>query len=301
MESPTEKLCCGRMPGAAGSTIPPKRRLRRSSPRTGSETQGDDDASAETNPHEEKQSSSSTADASVRPISRSVSFNKIDIAEHVYQLGDNPSVMSGAPITISWEPQERITLDVDEYEDLRSSNRSREEMRLPSSYREQLAKESGASRSEVKQAIEQARRISDSRRRSVRTQHWDKLNYQLEKTSRTIRKVASLDGLKKSLGKNLRSRRSSKNELLQSEDEYNPCPTKQQNDTWRTQPSQLENLSSLTISGGNASKLKALTLQPKIKTEPTTSNTGSTCIDFAESEESDKQDRLDDFEGPISF
>ena len=281
------EICCGESHGSSSSPVPPKSCLRSPSSKKNKQCskQAEDDIdSGEIHPHAgaEKRTSSSSIRSS---IPRNVSFNKIEIAEHPYELGDNPSVQSGVPITIAWKPQERIILDVDEYEDLRSSNRSREEMRLPSAVREQLAKESGASRSEVVQAIQQARHIADSRRKSVQTQHWDKINYQLEKTQRTIRKVTSLDGLKKkvtsldglktSLGKKNRpSRLSFTNELDSSRHNASWSSNPQQNATWNAEPPQLRKFASLTLSTDPSPNLETLIVKSTIKTEPAKKSLG---------------------------
>jgi hypothetical protein len=133
-----------------------------------------------------------------KPPPKNVSFHKIEIAEHEYELGDNPSCITGCPIQIGWEPLQKIALDVEEYEDLRSTNlkRNREQLRIPPIIRDHLAKQAGATRSEVQQATQQARLISISRTRSIKAQPWDKIHYRLELTSRALRKVTSVDGIK---------------------------------------------------------------------------------------------------------
>ncbi|KAL3910578.1 MAG: hypothetical protein SGILL_007640, partial [Bacillariaceae sp.] len=136
-------------------------------------------------------------------MKKNVSFHKIEIAEHAYELGDNPSCAGGCPIQIGWEPMQKIALDVEEYEEQRSAKRNKDQMRLPSLVRDHLATQSGASRADVQKATKQARIISKSRYRSIKSQKWDNLHYQLEKTSRTIRKVTSVDGIRK-LGKSNR-------------------------------------------------------------------------------------------------
>lgn len=137
-----------------------------------------------------------------KPLPKNVSFHQIEIAEHEYELGDNPSVNGGCPIQIGWEPMHTIAVDVEEYEEARTNlpHRSREQMRLPPTYREHLAKQAGASRSEVEQATQQARKINKSRLQSIKAQPWDKLHYRLEKTSRALRKATSVESIKR-LGK----------------------------------------------------------------------------------------------------
>ena len=47
---------------------------------------------------------------------RRVAFGRIEIKEYPYQLGDNPSVSDGAPLTIAWEPQSTTVFEVESYE-----------------------------------------------------------------------------------------------------------------------------------------------------------------------------------------
>ena len=48
--------------------------------------------------------------------SKQVCFSTIEIIEFPIILGDNPSVTAGPPLTISWEPQYRIELDLEVFE-----------------------------------------------------------------------------------------------------------------------------------------------------------------------------------------
>jgi hypothetical protein len=145
-------------------------------------------------------SSSSSSFLPSKPPPKNVSFHKIEIAEHEYELGDNPSCNGGCPLQLGWEPIQRIALDVEEYEDLRSSSsnlkRNREQLRIPPTVRDQLAKQAGATRAEVQQATQQARLISKSRIRSIKARAWDNIHYRLELTSRALKKVTSVDGIK---------------------------------------------------------------------------------------------------------
>lgn len=47
---------------------------------------------------------------------RSVSFSNIESREYGIEIGDNPSVRSGVPITLSWEYDEQASEDIDSYE-----------------------------------------------------------------------------------------------------------------------------------------------------------------------------------------
>jgi hypothetical protein len=47
---------------------------------------------------------------------KSVTFHKIEIIELAFAIGDNPSVSSGAPLTLEWVAQKRTVIAVDFFE-----------------------------------------------------------------------------------------------------------------------------------------------------------------------------------------
>jgi hypothetical protein len=59
-----------------------------------------------------------------------VSFDCIEIHEHPYKLGDNPSVSRGAPLTIAWKQQDYAEVGIDEYEYQRPSRKYRNQLKL---------------------------------------------------------------------------------------------------------------------------------------------------------------------------
>ena len=140
---------------------------------------------------------STSPNAGPESLRKNVSFHTIDIAEHGYELGDNPSCTGGAPIQLGWEPIDKIQLEIDEYEEGKGRRRSKEELKLPALIRDHLARSAGASREDVKKATKEAQKVSKSRVKSLRQQPWDDLHYKLERTSRTLRKATSIDGLKR--------------------------------------------------------------------------------------------------------
>jgi hypothetical protein len=176
------------------------------------------------------------------PRRRHVSFHAIEIAEHPYELGDNPSVRNGCPIQLGWLPQRLVTVDIDTYEgtirgvggpthnpsqktldttdrtttdDVKMTTmtttattttpqppryhprRNREELRLPNEHRVAFALKAGATPAEVQFAIDEAKSISIHRRRSIQSyiDGWDVWHYRWERTTRKLRKVASMDRL----------------------------------------------------------------------------------------------------------
>jgi hypothetical protein len=71
---------------------------------------------------------------------RKVWFDRIVVHEHSYELGDNPSVSEGTPLTIAWERQHTEIFDVGYYEVYRPSckRKSVNNLRLSVSERAKL-------------------------------------------------------------------------------------------------------------------------------------------------------------------
>jgi hypothetical protein len=67
-------------------------------------------------PDESSTSSSSNKSSSWHTRRRRVCFGRIEIKEHSYEMGDNPSVSDGAPLTIAWKSQKEVVFDVEYYE-----------------------------------------------------------------------------------------------------------------------------------------------------------------------------------------
>ena len=78
---------------------------------------------------------------------KKVTFDSLDVHEHAILLGDNPSVSSGPPLTISWEAQASVHLSIDEYEASRPPRRHKEEMHVPREIREDWLRQAGYARS----------------------------------------------------------------------------------------------------------------------------------------------------------
>ena len=54
-----------------------------------------------------------------------VTFGLVEFREYPYELGDNPSVSSGVPVSISWEFQIEYGFEIDTYERIGSDRSSR--------------------------------------------------------------------------------------------------------------------------------------------------------------------------------
>lgn len=111
--------------------------------------------------------SDDSSDNDSQDIKRSVSFSKLQIREFLsVELSDNPSCSTGPPIQLGWEYEDRIDMDVDQYEMFRLPHRKRsvQEMILPNHIRSYvLLNESGYTKAEVSDAIRQVERLKRER------------------------------------------------------------------------------------------------------------------------------------------
>jgi hypothetical protein len=82
------------------------------------------------------------------PKEKAVTFGSLAVHEHAVILGDNPSVSSGSPLTISWKSQASLYCSVDEYEALRPPHRTKDTMLVPRSVREDWLRSAGYARSD---------------------------------------------------------------------------------------------------------------------------------------------------------
>jgi len=98
---------------------------------------------------------------------RAVSFTKIQIREYPIIVGDNPSVLTGTPITIDWEPVEEMTFDFQDYEDTRADTpRSMLELRMPAKHREAILKNQGFSLADRNKGRKMANIVKNQRKRT---------------------------------------------------------------------------------------------------------------------------------------
>mmetsp|Transcript_117183 Transcript_117183/g.164834 ORF Transcript_117183/g.164834 Transcript_117183/m.164834 type:complete len:155 (+) Transcript_117183:28-492(+) len=69
---------------------------------------------------------------------KTVSFSTIEIIEFPITLGDNPSVSSGAPLTIEWTPQDRCQFELDVFEKYRPRRRHSSRLAIAPHIREEV-------------------------------------------------------------------------------------------------------------------------------------------------------------------
>mmetsp|Transcript_3986 Transcript_3986/g.6135 ORF Transcript_3986/g.6135 Transcript_3986/m.6135 type:complete len:162 (+) Transcript_3986:153-638(+) len=82
-------------------------------------------------------------------VSRRTSFTTISVREYEQCLGDCPATQEGAPISLSWNYEEKESISLDEYEEARKPRRRRSELVLGVMERRQKLINAGSSFLEV--------------------------------------------------------------------------------------------------------------------------------------------------------
>lgn len=103
------------------------------------------------------------------PKKTAVGFTKIQIREYPIVVGDNPSILTGTPITIDWEYVEEMEFAVDDYEQQKPTSRNMLELRLPAKYRDTILKQQGFSLKDRLQGRKAANITRSQRRRTAET------------------------------------------------------------------------------------------------------------------------------------
>lgn len=98
---------------------------------------------------------------------KKVTWTTVDVYCHEPELGDNPAVSSGPPVTISWAAHDHYTLSIDAFEQERSKNRCKQRRLLSSrSQRENKLLNAGYSRRDLEKASLEVAVISHNRAQS---------------------------------------------------------------------------------------------------------------------------------------
>mmetsp|Transcript_39258 Transcript_39258/g.81472 ORF Transcript_39258/g.81472 Transcript_39258/m.81472 type:complete len:345 (-) Transcript_39258:250-1284(-) len=107
-------------------------------------------------------------DRSVR-LSRSVTFDKIDIHEFNMTLGDHPSAVSGPPMMLDWNAKTSSCMSLDDYERRRGVRRHRRQLKMSMKTRcGILQTEGNFSAAAITQAWEQAMVVRRQRRETLK-------------------------------------------------------------------------------------------------------------------------------------
>jgi hypothetical protein len=95
-------------------------------------------------------------------------------------------------LTISWEPQDSKTYDIDFFEAHRRPTRQQEELSIPFDERIRLLKISGVSNEEIDEVMFECEKIQTRREKSAMNTHWDFLAAASESLGRTLKKASKL-------------------------------------------------------------------------------------------------------------
>mmetsp|Transcript_9986 Transcript_9986/g.12595 ORF Transcript_9986/g.12595 Transcript_9986/m.12595 type:complete len:275 (-) Transcript_9986:34-858(-) len=108
----------------------------------------------------------SSSRRSIRREGSQVSFKKVEVREYDRTLGDNPSCLSGPPISLDWSYSKRAELCMEEYEKFKSMRRrkSKNLLRMGKAERvDMLQNELGYSEEEIMAATKEKKEIQRSR------------------------------------------------------------------------------------------------------------------------------------------
>jgi hypothetical protein len=99
----------------------------------------------------------------VQQAKKSVQFKTIEIFEYPITLGDNPSVTSGAPLTIEWEVQRKSKFLLEYFERHRPAYKQKNNLRISGTGRKQLLLRCGFSDEEIINAALEATEMKKER------------------------------------------------------------------------------------------------------------------------------------------
>lgn len=137
-----------------------------------------------------------TPSSSRSPISKSVSFDYVEVREYARILSDNPAVRKGPPLGLDWDYIVSICLEVDEYEKKRGNRRTYNELQMPRYLREKLLEEHcDVTERELTQCMREIKKIKRQRQQSVAFQ--DGAQVLLEKAGRGLKRIFQKKSTKK--------------------------------------------------------------------------------------------------------
>ena len=120
-----------------------------------------------------------------------VSFCNVEIREHEVQLGDNPSVSAGLPLTLGWKVVRSSIHDVDEYESNRLGSRLGRR-KMSKDERSSILQDCGYSMEEFAMIAVEIQKIKEQRSESARDWDWS-FSLQRRRLIRAVLKNASND------------------------------------------------------------------------------------------------------------
>lgn len=127
-----------------------------------------------------------------------VHFGTVEIREYPILLGDNPSVMRGAPLTMDWNAVQRHMLPVDDFEDSIKQHRSLQQIIRSPQQRFDLLLDLDYARGEILQGQRLATIGRNQRRQTNQVRNYDFIHERLELISRTLQRWFGLRPSKRS-------------------------------------------------------------------------------------------------------
>eukprot|EP00522_Entomoneis_paludosa_P010187 CAMPEP_0172467712 /NCGR_PEP_ID=MMETSP1065-20121228/59638_1 /TAXON_ID=265537 /ORGANISM="Amphiprora paludosa, Strain CCMP125" /LENGTH=212 /DNA_ID=CAMNT_0013224939 /DNA_START=91 /DNA_END=726 /DNA_ORIENTATION=- len=123
-------------------------------------------------PEKQYRTSSLARNEKSRMTEKIVTWDLVVVHSHIMQLGDNPAVSNGVPVTVSWKAQHVQTVSIDAYEEQKKPPKTKDEMLLPRETREKIVRASGSSRSEILKETFNVKRIQEERTKSSMDGEW---------------------------------------------------------------------------------------------------------------------------------
>ena len=111
--------------------------------------------------------------------------------------GNNPSVIKGCPVELSWEYDLWGTFDVEEYEASRPTPRGMSQLRMPAAIREEMLKRVGFSRKDIMAGTKEATIVRNRRKRTEEMLKMAPFHEFLERASRGTKNMVNPGGKKK--------------------------------------------------------------------------------------------------------
>jgi len=128
---------------------------------------------------------------------KGVQFGVCEIREYPVTLGDNPGGNWGPPLTLSWDHYGTFTMLLEEFESQHPPRRTGSQMNLPRSVREDMLRNAGFSRGEIRAGSKEVNKSRGQRRRTRELQQLTGLQELTEKLSRGTSNAIFRRGKKK--------------------------------------------------------------------------------------------------------
>lgn len=119
-------------------------------------------------------------------------FGTVEFRHYYCILGDSPSTSSGPPIGIGWsyDPKHTIMVNLEEYEKGSIGiRRTKHELKIPSHVRENMLREVGYSRRDLKAAVDINRKVMTRLMTSIQQQKLDHVREGIQTMKHGVRRI----------------------------------------------------------------------------------------------------------------